>query len=59
MKPGDRITLGHGLGERQATVVAVGGCGWDRCPYGDDCVTVLEDGAFTTTNYQVDKVRAG
>jgi hypothetical protein len=56
---GDRVTLGHGLGLRTATVRHHGLCGHGGCRHGVQCVEVWEDGpkTFTTTNHHADSLR--
>ena len=43
-----------------ATVVRVGECGFERCAFGDQCVTVREDRfRHTTTNHHADTIKEG
>jgi len=43
-------------GGHLAEVIKVGPCGWPRCPFGTECVTVQEDRFVTTTNDRADKL---
>lgn len=39
-----------------AIVERVGACGYDRCKWGDNCVTVRHAGGFTSLNFPADQL---